>query len=53
LRQIRNMEMSADQTAFPYKVFGTAWQQAIMGKVTVEQALNVSAAKWIELKKQS
>jgi multiple sugar transport system substrate-binding protein len=32
---------------------GTAWQQAIMGKVTVEQALNVSAAKWIELKKQS
>jgi multiple sugar transport system substrate-binding protein len=32
---------------------GTAWQQAIMGKATVEQALNVSAAKWIELKKQS
>ncbi len=32
---------------------GTAWQQAIMGKVTVEQALNVSTAKWIELKKQS
>jgi hypothetical protein len=24
-----------------------------MGKVTVERALNVSAAKWIELKKQS
>ena len=32
---------------------GTAWQQAIMGKVTVEQALNTSAAKWSELKKQS
>jgi multiple sugar transport system substrate-binding protein len=32
---------------------GTAWQQAIMGKVTVEQALNTSAAKWTELKKQS
>jgi multiple sugar transport system substrate-binding protein len=34
-------------------VNGTAWQQAIMGKVTVEQALNSSAAKWTELKKQS
>jgi multiple sugar transport system substrate-binding protein len=34
-------------------VNGTAWQQAIMGKVTVEQALNTSAAKWTELKKQS
>jgi multiple sugar transport system substrate-binding protein len=32
---------------------GTAWQQAIMGKVTVEQALNTSATKWTELKKQS
>jgi multiple sugar transport system substrate-binding protein len=32
---------------------GTAWQQAIMGKITVEQALNTSAAKWTELKKQS
>jgi multiple sugar transport system substrate-binding protein len=32
---------------------GTAWQQAIMGKVTVEQALNTSAARWNELKKQS
>ena len=32
---------------------GTAWQQAIMGKVTVEQALNSSATKWTELKKQS
>ena len=34
-------------------VNGTAWQQAIMGKITVEQALNTSAAKWTELKKQS
>ena len=34
-------------------VNGTAWQQAIMGKVTVEQALNTSATKWTELKKQS
>jgi multiple sugar transport system substrate-binding protein len=34
-------------------VNGTAWQQAIMGKVSVEQALNTSAAKWTELKKQS
>jgi len=34
-------------------VNGTTWQQAIMGKVTVEQALNTSAAKWTELKKQS
>jgi multiple sugar transport system substrate-binding protein len=34
-------------------VNGTAWQQAIMGKVSVEQALNISAAKWTELKKQS
>jgi multiple sugar transport system substrate-binding protein len=33
-------------------VNGTAWQQAIMGKVGVEQALNTSAAKWTELKKQ-
>jgi multiple sugar transport system substrate-binding protein len=32
---------------------GTAWQQAIMGKVTVVQALSTSAAKWNELKKQS
>jgi multiple sugar transport system substrate-binding protein len=32
---------------------GTAWQQAIMGKITVEQALASSAAKWTELKKQS
>ena len=32
---------------------GSAWQQAIMGKVTVEQALGTSAAKWTELKKQS
>jgi multiple sugar transport system substrate-binding protein len=32
---------------------GTAWQQAIMGKFTAEQALNASAAKWTELKKQS
>jgi multiple sugar transport system substrate-binding protein len=34
-------------------VNGAAWQQAIMGKVTVEQALNTSAAKWTALKKQS
>ena len=34
-------------------VNGTAWQQAIMGKVTVDQALAKSAAKWTELKKQS
>ena len=33
-------------------VNGTAWQQAIMGKISVEQALNTSAAKWTELKKQ-
>jgi multiple sugar transport system substrate-binding protein len=33
-------------------VNGTAWQQAIMGKIGVEQALNTSAAKWTELKKQ-
>jgi multiple sugar transport system substrate-binding protein len=34
-------------------VNGAAWQQAIMGKVTTEQALKTSAAKWNELKKQS
>ncbi len=34
-------------------VNGTAWQQAIMGKVSIEQALSTSAAKWTELKKQS
>ncbi|MGC3989714.1 MAG: extracellular solute-binding protein [Chthoniobacteraceae bacterium] len=33
-------------------VNGTAWQRAIMGKIGVEQALNTSAAKWTELKKQ-
>jgi multiple sugar transport system substrate-binding protein len=34
-------------------VNGAACQQAIMGKVNVEQALNTSAAKWNELKTQS
>ena len=34
-------------------VNGIAWQQAIIGKITVEQALNNSADKWTELKKQS
>ena len=30
---------------------GTAWQQAVAGKVTAEQALATSAAKWTALKK--
>jgi multiple sugar transport system substrate-binding protein len=30
---------------------GTAWQQAITGKLTVAAALKASAAKWTELKK--
>lgn len=34
-------------------VNGSAWQQAILGKVTAEQALKSSAAKWNALKKQS
>jgi multiple sugar transport system substrate-binding protein len=34
-------------------VNGASWQQAILGKVTPEQALKTSAAKWAELKKQS
>jgi multiple sugar transport system substrate-binding protein len=34
-------------------VNGAAWQQAVLGKVTPEQALKSSAAKWAELKKQS
>ena len=34
-------------------VNGAAWQQALLGKVTPEQALATSAAKWAELKKQS
>ncbi len=33
-------------------VNGSAWQQAIMSKVSAEQALNTSAAKWTALKKQ-
>jgi multiple sugar transport system substrate-binding protein len=33
-------------------VNGTAWQEAILGKVSAEQALSTSAAKWSELKKQ-
>lgn len=33
-------------------VNGTAWQQAIMGKIGIEQALKTSASKWTELKKQ-
>jgi multiple sugar transport system substrate-binding protein len=32
---------------------GASWQQAVLGKVTPEQALKTSAAKWVELKKQS
>ncbi len=31
--------------------FGTAWQQAIVGKTTPAEALKVAAAKWAELKK--
>jgi multiple sugar transport system substrate-binding protein len=34
-------------------VNGAAWQQAILRRVTPEQALKSSAAKWTELKKQS
>jgi multiple sugar transport system substrate-binding protein len=34
-------------------VNGAAWQQAVLGKVTPEQALKTSAAKWSELKKQA
>jgi multiple sugar transport system substrate-binding protein len=34
-------------------VNGSAWQQAVIGKVTPEQALKTSAAKWAELKKQA
>lgn len=33
-------------------VNGSAWQQAILGKVTPDQALKNSAAKWTSLKKQ-
>lgn len=32
---------------------GAAWQQALLGKVSPEEALQTSAAKWMELKKQS
>jgi len=34
-------------------VNGSAWQQAVLGKVTPEQALKTSADKWNTLKKQS
>jgi multiple sugar transport system substrate-binding protein len=34
-------------------VNGSAWQQAVLGKVTPEQALKTSADKWNALKKQS
>jgi multiple sugar transport system substrate-binding protein len=34
-------------------VNGAQWQQAVIGKVTPEQALKASAAKWTELKKQA
>lgn len=34
-------------------VNGSAWQQAILGKITPEDALKRSAAKWAELKKQA
>ena len=34
-------------------VNGTAWQQAVLGKVTPEQALTASASKWAALKKQA
>jgi multiple sugar transport system substrate-binding protein len=34
-------------------VNGSAWQQAILAKVTPEQALATSAAKWSTLKKQA
>lgn len=34
-------------------VNGAQWQQAVLGKVTPEQALKASAAKWTELKKQA
>jgi multiple sugar transport system substrate-binding protein len=34
-------------------VNGSAWQQAILGKVTPEQALKTSGDKWNALKKQS
>ncbi len=34
-------------------VNGTAWQEAILGKASAEQALKTSAAKWSELKKQA
>ena len=30
---------------------GTVWQQALSGKVSVDQALTTSAAKWTALKK--
>jgi multiple sugar transport system substrate-binding protein len=33
-------------------VNGSAWQQAVLGKVTPEQALKLSADKWTALKKQ-
>jgi multiple sugar transport system substrate-binding protein len=33
-------------------VNGSAWQQAVLGKVTPEQALKTSADKWTALKKQ-
>lgn len=32
---------------------GAAWQQALLGKVTPEEALKTSAEKWTELKKQA
>jgi multiple sugar transport system substrate-binding protein len=34
-------------------VNGSAWQQALLGKLSPEAALKKSAAKWTELKKQS
>jgi multiple sugar transport system substrate-binding protein len=33
-------------------VNGSSWQQAILGKVTPEQALKTSGDKWNALKKQ-
>lgn len=34
-------------------VNGAAWQQALLGKVSPQEALRTSAAKWTDLKKQS
>lgn len=35
------------------EVNGAAWQNALLGKASAEQALKTSAAKWTELKKQA